>query len=162
MNLKNKMSILTLVGAMMLVPMYSFSQGSPSQGRHRGEEGRQNTERRGENMLDLTDAQRDQAKDIRMSAAAEILPISNQVNELRAKLKTLQTAEDVNMKLVNQNIDDMSKLDAEIQKIRARSHQEFREILTDEQRVIFDTKIASRERGDRDRNSKNRPFGGRP
>ncbi|MEQ8555421.1 MAG: Spy/CpxP family protein refolding chaperone [Cyclobacteriaceae bacterium] len=161
MNLRSKMSIFTLVGAIMLVPMFSFSQGPQSPERHKGEEGRQNTERR-KDVLDLTDAQRDQAKDIRMSAASEILPIRNQINEIRAKLETLQTAKEVDMKLINKNIDEMAGLDAEIQKIRARSHQDFRAMLTDEQRIIFDTKASMKRGGPGDRNHKNRPAGRRP
>ncbi len=155
------MSILTLVGAMMLVPMFSFGQRSPSPERHRDEEGRQNNERRMENVLDLTDAQRDQAKEIKMSAAAEILPISNHVNEIRAKLKTLETAKDVDMKLVNKNIDEMARLNAEIHKIRAKSNQEFRAMLTDEQRVTYDTRVLSRKPEDQGARRTNRPSGGR-
>ena len=161
MNLSNKMSILALVGAMMMVPLDSFSQGPQGPGRNRGEDGRQHKERRMEVYLDLTDEQQEQAKDIRMSAETAILPISNQVNEIRAKLKTLETAKDVDLKLVNKNIDEVARLNAEIHKVRAKSKQEFRAILTDDQRVKFDTRASSQRTGGHGDRPINRPSGDR-
>ncbi|HYQ57508.1 MAG TPA: Spy/CpxP family protein refolding chaperone [Draconibacterium sp.] len=107
------------------------------------------------NMEQLfTEEQREQLKALRLSSTSEIQPLSNELNELEAKQRTLTTSEDADMNAINKNIEKMADVRAEIQKIRAKEHQEIRSMLSDEQRIKFD------QRGDR-RNARG-DFGRRP
>lgn len=91
------------------------------------------------NMIpDLTDAQKEQMKDIHFNTMKQVQPMKNQLREKRTHLKTLTTAEKADLKVINNQIDEIAKLEASIQKIQAASHQGVRNILTDEQRLIFD------------------------
>ncbi|MCB0505335.1 MAG: Spy/CpxP family protein refolding chaperone [Cyclobacteriaceae bacterium] len=90
-------------------------------------------------LPDLTDAQKDQMKDIHLKTMKQVQPLRNQLMEKRAHLKTLTTADKADIKAINGQIDDISKLEVSIEKIQAASHQEVRSLLTDEQRVVFDS-----------------------
>ena len=61
------------------------------------------------------------------------------MQEKRAKLQTLRTAKNVDMKAINNLIDEKAMLKADQMKARAAHHQEIRSLLTDEQRIIFDS-----------------------
>lgn len=91
-----------------------------------------------EMLPDLTDAQKDQMKAVRIKTMKSVQPLRNQLMEKRARLNTLSSADKVDMKAINKQIDEMSTLKASMQKVRAASKQEVRSILTEDQRVIFD------------------------
>jgi len=93
-----------------------------------------------EMLPDLTDAQKEEMKTIRLNTMKTIQPLKNQLMEKKAHLNTLTTAEKADQKAINKQIDEISSLEASIQKVRAGSHQEVRSILTDEQRILFDAK----------------------
>ncbi len=89
-------------------------------------------------ILNLTDEQEAAMKDLRLKHMNESLPIRNKLQELRAKLQTLRTADKVDMKAINNTIDEMAELRAKQAKLRETHHQDIRNLLTDEQRIIFD------------------------
>lgn len=95
-------------------------------------------------MLDLSDEQAEQLKALRIAHMEQMLPIKNQMQEYRAQLQTLRTAKNADMKAINNLIDDMAALRAKQMKSREAHHQEVRALLTDEQRVQFDTFKAKR------------------
>lgn len=88
---------------------------------------------------DLTEEQTQKIEAIELAKQKEILPISNQINEKEARLRTLQTADKVDMKAIYATIDEVSALRAQIAKKDAETHQAVRALLTDDQRVFFDT-----------------------
>ncbi len=90
------------------------------------------------NMLDLTTEQQEKINILRVKQLEQMLPYRNETQEMRAKSQTLRTAKNVDMKAVNSLIDEKAELKAEQMKTRAAHHQEIRNLLTDEQRVIFD------------------------
>lgn len=88
--------------------------------------------------LDLTEDQIAKVKELRTKNLKEMQPVRNLMQEKRARMKTLTTSETFNQKEVDKLIDEMTELTSKQMKLRVAHHQEFRSLLTDEQRVIFD------------------------
>lgn len=109
--------------------------------------------------LDLTEDQVKQMNELRTKNLKEMLPIRNEMQEKRAHLRTLTTAENVNDKELNQTIDELTVLISKQMKMRVAHHQEIRSMLTDDQRVIFDSR--SGRMGNRQFSKGNRRGGGR-
>ncbi|MCB0494549.1 MAG: periplasmic heavy metal sensor [Cyclobacteriaceae bacterium] len=93
---------------------------------------------------DLTDAQKEKIEDIQLNTMKQVQPMKNQLMEKKAHLRTLTTAEKVNMSAINSQIDEIAQLEASIQKLQAASHQGVRNLLTDEQRIVFDAQSGRR------------------
>ena len=93
-----------------------------------------------EQGLNLTEDQQSQMKSLRLKLQQEMLPIRNQLGENRARFRTLSTAENADMKAINKLIDGNSQLTASMAKLRAANHQAVRKLLTEEQRIIFDSR----------------------
>lgn len=93
---------------------------------------------------DLTDQQKEQIKDIMLTTRQAVLPLQNQMREKAARLKTLRTAEKVDMEAVNSVIEEIGDIRTQIMKTRVASEQEIRELLTEEQRVVFDSRSMRR------------------
>jgi Spy/CpxP family protein refolding chaperone len=89
--------------------------------------------------LELTDAQKEQIEKLRTEHAKKVLPLRNELGELRAELRTLSTVDKVNMNDIDKKIDEMGKVQTELMKERAAHRQQIRSLLTDEQRVKFDS-----------------------
>lgn len=104
----------------------------------------------------FTEEQREKMKEMRLASAKEIKPIKNELNELRAKQRTLTTADKADLKAINSNIDNMSKLQADIKKIMAKHDQEVRAMLSDEQLLKYDA--MKQKRGKRKGGADGRPM----
>jgi len=91
------------------------------------------------NRLDLTEAQQEQMKTMRIKQMEQMLPFKNAMQEKKAKLQTLRSAKNADMKAINKLIDEMADLKADQMKAREAHHQEVRSILSDEQRILFDS-----------------------
>ena len=100
-----------------------------------------------ERGLNLTEDQQAQMKSLRLKLQQEMLPIRNKLGENRARFRTLSTAENADLKAINKLIDGNSQLTASMAKLRAANHQAVRKLLTEEQRIIFDSRDFHR--GDR-------------
>lgn len=106
-----------------------------------------------QNYLNLTDDQKTKMKDMHMAQAKELLPLKNRMMELKAKYHSLITAEKTDMKAIDANIDEQTKLINKIMKINADYRIKFSNILTEEQRVLIQShkgmmiKRAMRHRG---------------
>lgn len=120
----------------------------------------QNERAQGQQMRlpNLTDEQKEQIKAIRLNGQKEALPLRNELMEKKARLRTLTTSEDYNENSVNNTIDEISELEASLMKLRQNHRQEVREILTEEQRIIFDS---ASQRGKRKGNNDQRGKRGR-
>lgn len=90
-------------------------------------------------FLDLSDDQQAKIEALRISHQKEMLPLRNTLNEMHAKMQTLATADKADMKAINALIDDMSVVKTKMAKINAAHRQDVRNILTDEQRIKFDS-----------------------
>lgn len=89
---------------------------------------------------DLTDSQKDKMETLRLDHMKAMQPMHNEIGEKEARLRTLQTADKVNMSEINALIEDIGRMRTEMMKLRAAHHQEVRSLLTDEQRVFFDAR----------------------
>lgn len=89
--------------------------------------------------LDLSEEQKTQMETLRFSLQKSMLPLKNELGEKKAKMKTLSTAEKADMKAINTLIDEMGAIKTQMAKQKASHKQEVRKILTEEQRIIFDS-----------------------
>jgi Spy/CpxP family protein refolding chaperone len=62
------------------------------------------------------------------------------MEELRAKEHTLATSEKPDMKAINANIDEMTKVQNQLMKAMASHRQDIRSLLTEEQKIRFDSR----------------------
>jgi Spy/CpxP family protein refolding chaperone len=89
-------------------------------------------------LPNLTDEQKGKIKDIKVSQYKEILPLKNHMAELRAKEHTLTTMEKPDLASIDANIDEITKTQNQILKIKVKYKLQIRALLTDEQRMMFD------------------------
>jgi Spy/CpxP family protein refolding chaperone len=92
---------------------------------------------------DLTENQKAKIKELHLRFLKESMNINNQLSEKRVKMKSLMTAEKADMNAINQLIDEIHVLKAQIAKLKAVETQDIRKELTEEQRILFDSKISS-------------------
>ncbi len=88
---------------------------------------------------DLTEVQDAKINELKTAHMKEMLKYRNQLDEKHAGLKTLQTAETVDMNKIYKVIEEIGSIEIDMAKSRAGMHQDIREILNDDQRVRFDT-----------------------
>lgn len=91
-------------------------------------------------LPNLTDDQVKQIDQLKIKHMKEIMPLQNILKEKQARLRTLETAEKVDMAAINKTIDEMSVIRTDVMKKKAAHQQEVRKLLTEEQRLVFDTK----------------------
>lgn len=89
--------------------------------------------------VDLTEQQQEQIKQIRLKHQKEINDLSNELAEKMAAYRTLMQQDKADMKNIESNIDQRTALMAGMMKKRAAMHQEIRSVLTEEQRLLWDS-----------------------
>jgi len=129
---------MTLIMMVLVINVANAQQG-PRSGQGNGQ-GFRNEQ--GNNMLglNLTEDQQTQMKSMRLNVQKEMLPLRNKLGENMAKMRTLRTADNADMKAINKLIDNNSDLRSSMAKVRAANHQEVRKMLTEEQRIMFDSR----------------------
>lgn len=160
--MKTKISLKSTLFGLVLMALPMLMMAQPGQGPQRrnlddapGEGRKQMMER----IPDLTDAQRESIESIHLQTQKDVLPLRNQVNEMEARLLTLQTAGNADMKAINAQIDEIALLRAKMDKRRAQSHQDVRKLLTEEQRTALDMHFVNK--GDKRGGRKGGPGGPR-
>lgn len=93
-----------------------------------------------ERIPDLTEEQEAKIKELRVDHLKEMKPFRNQMNELRARKQTLMTTDNASLKEINSVIDQMTEVKNKMMKATAKHRQEIRNLLTDEQRIFFDSR----------------------
>jgi Spy/CpxP family protein refolding chaperone len=96
---------------------------------------------------DLTEEQQVQMKELRLARLEKSTQHRNQMDELRARKRNLMTQNDVDNEAINAIIDEMTSLSNVQMKEAVKQRQAVRNILTDEQRVIFDSRNGRRQGG---------------
>ncbi len=91
------------------------------------------------NIPNLTEEQQQKITKLQTGMMKEMQGIHDQLAEKHAHLKTLSHAEKPDQNAINKTIDEISDLQAQMMKKRFSHRQEIRNILTDEQKVVFDT-----------------------
>ena len=132
--IKSKHIVLPVV-ALLLVTGIAFAQ-QPEIGHEHGEK---MCSRSNKPMIpDLTEEQQEEIKALRVEHMKILQQLRNQLGEKKARLRTLSTGAKVDMSEINRVIEDVGEMRTQMMKMRAQHRQDLRELLTDEQRVIFD------------------------
>lgn len=87
----------------------------------------------------LTEEQQSKLKEFRIAHLKEMQTYQNQLGELKAKEHTLATADKPDIKAINANIDEITKVQNQMMKSKASHRQQVRALLTEEQKLWFDT-----------------------
>ena len=137
-----KLKLLSLVLAVIL---FSFGTEVNAQ-RNQGNQGRnfQNNQTRECNIPDLTDAQKSKIEVLRTSQLKEATAHRSLMDEKRAHLNTLRIADKPDMKAINSTIDEMGALRTKHIKNSEAHRQSVRALLTDSQKVYFDSRRGNR------------------
>jgi len=90
-------------------------------------------------MRGLSEEQRERIKTLHLETKEQALGLENQLKEKHARLQTLSTGDQINARGAHSTIEEISKLEAELKKLRWDTRMEIRTLLTDEQKVIFDS-----------------------
>lgn len=96
----------------------------------------------------LTEEQQTQLKAMRVENMKAMQALRNQLGEKKARLRTLTTADKVNMAEVNKMIDEIGTLQTKVMRIKEQHRQDIRQMLNDEQRLFFDARGAMRGGGE--------------
>ena len=89
-------------------------------------------------MLDLTKEQQEKIDELRLQCMKNNTSITNKMMEKKASLKTLTTADDIDMKAINVTIDEISELTSQLMKNKMANKMGIRNLLTDKQKIMFD------------------------
>jgi len=138
-KLRSRGLVLPIV-ALLLVVGTAFAQ-PPKMEAKRGDEQERHCCKMSEHkgmMPDLSEQQQEQIKALRVKHMEAMKPLRNELGEKKARLRTLTTADKVNMTEVNKVIDDIGKMQTQLMKLKEQHRQEIRKLLNDEQRVMFD------------------------
>ncbi len=123
--------------AMLVVSSQTFAQRQ-YQGMSKGmNKGMQNCYLQN-SIPDLTQEQQTKLTKLRTAHMKEMMLVRNQLQEKRAHLNTLRTADKPNMSEIDKTIDEIGALNTKMMKQRERFFQSVRKELTDDQRVYFD------------------------
>lgn len=93
-----------------------------------------------QNIPDLTEQQVQKIEELCLTTKKEINGIKNQMGEKQAHLKTLQDADKADMAAINKTIDEISALKADMMKKHEATRQTIRGLLTEKQKIVFDSK----------------------
>jgi len=87
----------------------------------------------------LTEEQEAKLKDLRLNFMKERQATMNIMREKRAHLITLQSVDKTDLSAINKTIDEITELKNKQMKSMAKQRQAVRDILTDEQKIFFDS-----------------------
>ena len=99
-------------------------------------------------MLNLTPDQQTKMDGERIAHMKVMNGLRNEMDEKKARLNTLMETDKPDMKVINQVIDEVGALKTKMMKQKAEHVQKIRTMLTDEQKVIFDSHKGKMGHGD--------------
>lgn len=160
MKRMTRITAIVLTGLLMIATSATFAQMGQKRGMKQGmgmgnHPGMyQNCQRM---IPDLTDEQENNIQELRTAHMSKMTDFRNQLNEKRARLRTLQTADNPNMSNINKVIEEMGEIRIEMHKERASHLKGVRSELTEEQKVYFDNQMMKHGRGQRGMHSRRHP-----
>jgi Spy/CpxP family protein refolding chaperone len=95
--------------------------------------------------LKLSDEQKDQMKSLRLEFMKEMTPIKNELEVKKATLKSVSVGDNVDAKKANNLIEEIGDLKTEMAKKQFAQRQKVRNILNDEQKILFDAHAGNKE-----------------
>ena len=135
-----KFNVLIVMVAAILMS-FSYQVNAQKNGKGQGQGwNQQNNQTRNCNIPNLTEDQQKKIEKMRTSNMKEMMQFRNAMAESRAHLNTLRTADKVDMSAINKTIDKMGANKIEMMKKREAHRQSVRQVLTDDQRVHFDSR----------------------
>ena len=142
--LSRSLLIIMMIAAMGMT--INVSAQGPGHGRSQAQKAsKASAEMRMKVMLpDLTDDQVAKIKALRLEMLKQLNPIKAKMREKQAHLQSLSIAEKPDMAAINKTIDEIGALKIQMMKIHAKFRQDMRTLLTEDQRVIFDSKAGMR------------------
>lgn len=87
--------------------------------------------------IEFSDQQKEQIKESKIEFAKATKDLKNELNELRAKQRTLMSAEKPDLKAINANIDKASDLKNQLRKEQVAMKLDMNSVLTDDQKVMM-------------------------
>ena len=133
---------LNVLSIMLAIIFMSFNNNTVAQkkGNGQGPGWNQQNKQMHCNIPNLTEEQQKKMMKMRVSNMHDMLQFRNTMAEKRAHLNTLRTADKVDMNAINKLIDEIGALKIQMMKKKEAHRQEVRKILTDDQRVFFDSR----------------------
>jgi Spy/CpxP family protein refolding chaperone len=127
------------IAALILITGFAYAQGPGMHEKDPGREGMHGCKMSGHKGMipGLSEEQQGQIKALKTEHMKAVQPLHNQLGEKKARLRTLTTADKVNMAEVNKVIDDIGKMQTQLMKLKEKHRQEIRKLLNDEQRFMF-------------------------
>ena len=125
-----------IIGIVLMTTLVAFAQ--PSRDGARPERNQESRMDRMAQKLELSEDQKTQFEQAKISNYKVTKPLRNQLAEKKAALKTLTTAEKVNQGQVNQTIDEIGDLQTAMLKAKVNHQIAMRAMLTDKQKMLFD------------------------
>ena len=142
----SKFNVLVIMIATLLMS-FSYQANAQRNGRGQGQgqgQGQglyqQNNQGMQCNIPNLTQDQQLKIEKMRTANMKEMLQFRNTMAEKRAHLNILRTADKADMNAINKTIDEMGANRTKMMKKREAHRQDVRLILTDEQKVYFDSR----------------------
>ena len=96
-------------------------------------------------LPDLTEEQKATMKEHRLARMEASTAHRNQMDELRARKRNLMTQPEANREAIHSIIDEMTVLQNTRMKDRVAHREATREVLTEEQRIIYDSRSSRRQ-----------------
>jgi Spy/CpxP family protein refolding chaperone len=126
-------------------PYTAIQPGQPGQGRHLQYMKQMGQRRPGENCLNmegLTEDQKAALRKLHVARMEKSIQHRSQMEVLQARKRSAMIMKDTNINEVNKIIDEMGALSTAWMKEAVAHREEIRKLLTDEQRVLFDSRSA--------------------
>lgn len=97
-------------------------------------------------LPDVTEEQKKQFKEIKTDYMKKALSLRNELKEKKAHLESLATKDKPSQSKLNTTIEEIGELKTALMKLGMDKRQKIRGILTEEQRIVFDTKASKMKR----------------
>ena len=94
---------------------------------------------------DLSDTQKTEIEKLKVAHMKNMQNLQNQIGEKEAKLKTLETSDNPDMKAINGLVEEIGSIKTDILKERVNHRLNVRKLLTEEQKVYFDAHYMKRD-----------------
>lgn len=134
---------LTITALMLMgLTFTAYAQGGPGKGMGMHGNGHKNGPKihnSCQNIPDLTEEQKNKIEDLKIKHMAKCNEYKNQMMEKRARLHSLTSGDNVDMEKAEQVSAEIANLKEKMLKERINHRNEIRNLLTEEQKVYFDS-----------------------
>lgn len=136
------MENLKMIGLTLLLAVAAITFASAQHGYMHGSrfEREMDDDERGPKIPDLTEEQESKMKELKVAFKDVIRPIENELNEKRAKLKTLCDEDKPDRKQIENLVEEMGALKTELNKKEVNHRLDVKQILTKEQQLFLENR----------------------